>query len=271
MGQLRVVVVRCPPASAELCADHLMLIGAAAIEERVLDRVCELRTTIDNDLKEIRDLMQGVDASAVVEEVFVERAVLDAWKQHAQPTVIDETLTIVPAWLSAVDVSSEEQIFIDPEESFGIGDHPTTRLCAAWLHRQNLRELSILDAGCGSGVLSIIAARNGAFVTAVDIAENAITTTLHNAALNHTRLAAVHGWSDLAGESKFELIVANILAPVLIDLAPLFISHLNTRGRIALAGLRTEQVNRVLSAYPGFKCMEQSEIEGWELLILQRD
>ena len=265
-GRLRVVVVRCSQLDAELCADVLFGMGAHAVEERLIDHEVSLRTTIDDDLSDIAAAMAGI--AVELSDEFVDREVLDHWRKFVVPTGLDEGWSIVPKWL-ADDTSDEKHFVIDPEESFGVGDHPTTRLCANWLVKSEVSGKSLLDAGCGTGVLGIIAARRGAVVTGVDIAENALGATSRNAVLNSVHLHKVCRWEDLDGSERYGMIVANILAPVLIDLSSQLRTLIEPSGLIVLSGLRSEQKERVLRAYADLVLIGSDRIDGWELLVLQ--
>ena len=141
-------------------------------------------------------------------------------------------------------------IHLDPGLAFGTGTHPTTALCLEWLDSIELRGKSMLDYGCGSGVLAIAALKLGAAAaTAMDIDPQAVTATRQNAAENGVaeRLAVVA--SDAEIEGKFDLIVANILAGPLVDFADSITSRLSRGGMLALSGVLCEQAHEVRAAY----------------------
>ncbi len=140
---------------------------------------------------------------------------------------------------------------LDPGLAFGTGQHPTTRSCLAWLADAQLEGLSVLDYGCGSGILGIAAALLGAArVVAVDIEPQALWATHANAGFNDIALDAVITPDEFTVQPEFDLVLANILANALMGLAPSLSGCLKSGGRLVLAGLLESQVGAVTAAYP---------------------
>lgn len=191
------------------------------------------------------------------------------WVQLTQaqfdPIAINERLWIVPSWHQAPDPQAINLI-LDPGMAFGTGSHPTTRLCLEWLCRAVTPGASVLDYGCGSGILAIAAARLGAGeVTGVDIDDNALAAAADNAARNGVQLTLRHSRERLA--ARFDIVVANILANPLCLLAPLLSQLTRQGGRIALSGILEGQAEQVRAAYrPAFELTVGSAREGWVLL-----
>lgn len=191
------------------------------------------------------------------------------WVQLTQsqfePIRINERLWIVPSWHEAPDPAAINLV-LDPGMAFGTGSHPTTRLCLEWLCRHVAPDDSVLDYGCGSGILAIAAAKLGARdVTGVDIDDNALQAAADNAARNNTRLALRH--SNQRIDRPFDIVVANILANPLCVLAPLLASLARPGGRIALSGILEGQTEQVRTAYrPAFELEVGGTLEGWVLL-----
>ncbi len=163
-------------------------------------------------------------------------------------------------------------LFLDPGLAFGTGTHPTTALCLNWLDGQNLDGQSLLDYGCGSGILAIAAARLGATsVWAVDIDPQALLATIDNAAANGVgeRIHSGHP-ADLPTQT-FDVVVANILAGTLIGLADALIEQLRPGGRLALAGILADQESLVKAAFAD-RCHfgPSQQREGWVLLQAER-
>ena len=140
---------------------------------------------------------------------------------------------------------------MDPGLAFGTGKHPTTDLCLQWLGEQNLAQVSVLDFGCGSGILALAAAKLGAQpVVAIDIDPQALKATEQNSAANdispkQVRVADV---SAIAGQ-RFSVIVANIIAGHLLELRDHFVALLQAKGELILSGILSGQVDVIKTAY----------------------
>ena len=194
-----------------------------------------------------------------------ERDWVRASQEQFTPIRISPRLWIVPSWHAAPDAGAIN-IVLDPGLAFGTGAHPTTRMCLRWLERAVRGGESVLDYGCGSGVLAIAAMKLGAArADGVDIDGQALLAARRNAIHNRV-LATFH---DAAGAIRqpAQIVVANILARPLIVLAPLLARLTAPRGRIALAGLLAGQAGEVAVAYrPWFDLDAPEEDEGWVLL-----
>jgi ribosomal protein L11 methyltransferase len=166
------------------------------------------------------------------------------------PIRITAGLWIVPSWCAAPD-SAAINLTLDPGLAFGTGSHPTTRLCLAWLAASVRRGESVLDYGCGSGVLAIAAAKLGAGVVAgVDVDPQAIAASRQNAQRNG--VAATFTLADepvRSAPEAFDVVVANILANPLQRLAPMLATRVKPGGRIVLAGVLEAQADGVAGAY----------------------
>jgi len=188
-----------------------------------------------------------------------------ASRDQFMPIRISQRLWIVPSWHEAPDPGAIN-LLLDPGLAFGTGSHPTTRLCLNWLERVVRGGETVLDYGCGSGILAIAAMKLGAArADGVDIDEQALLAARANALHNRTQVT-FHGAAD-AIQQPAQIVVANILAHPLIVLAPL-IARLTARGgRLALAGLLEGQADAVRAAYePWFEFDASGQDEGWTLL-----
>lgn len=193
------------------------------------------------------------------------------WVQLTQsqfdPIRINERLWIVPSWHQAPDPQAINLI-LDPGMAFGTGSHPTTRLCLEWLCRAVSAGHTVLDYGCGSGILGIAAARLGAReVVGVDIDENALQAARDNAERNATpQLRLMHSSRPL--DRAFDIVVANILTNPLCLLAPLLTAGVRPGGgRLALSGILESQADQVRAAYaPDIELQVGGTREGWVLL-----
>lgn len=182
-----------------------------------------------------------------------------------EPIRINERLWIVPSWHRAPDPDAIN-LALDPGLAFGTGSHPTTRLCLNWLCSHIQAGASVLDYGCGSGILAIAAAKLGAgSVVGVDIDENALAAAAGNAERNGTKLQLFH--SGIPLDMQFDIVVANILTNPLCVLAPLLAERTRQGGLIALSGILSSQVSQVQEAYrPAFDLVAHADKEGWSLL-----
>lgn len=191
------------------------------------------------------------------------------WVQLTQsqfdPIRISGRLWIVPSWHTAPDPEAIVLV-LDPGMAFGTGSHPTTRLCLEWLERSVTPGVSLLDYGCGSGILAIAAARLGAHdVLGVDIDPQAVGAAKSNAERNEVSAR----FADSAGEIKgqFDIVVANILSNPLKALAPAICSHVRPGGRLALSGILAEQTDELIAAYaPWIPLAVADTREGWVCL-----
>jgi len=191
------------------------------------------------------------------------------WVQLTQsqfdPIRVSEHLWIVPSWHDAPDPAAINLV-LDPGMAFGTGSHPTTRLCLEWLEREVQPGESLLDYGCGSGILAIAAARLGAgTVTGVDIDPQAVLAAKANAERNEVAACFVDSASLLVGE--FDVVVANILSNPLRVLAPAICAHVRSGGRLALSGILSEQADEIIGVYaPWIALWVADERKGWVCL-----
>ncbi|MDR3213712.1 MAG: 50S ribosomal protein L11 methyltransferase [Azoarcus sp.] len=207
----------------------------------------------------------GCDAapSFAIEEVPEQNWVQLTQSQFA-PIRIGERLWIVPSWHEAPDPDAIN-IELDPGMAFGTGSHPTTHLCLEWLCDNVRPGCSVLDYGCGSGILGIAAVRLGAGTAlGVDIDERALEATLANGARNGVAdiLRVQHPGAPL--ETMFDLVVANILTNPLCVLAPAIAARVADGGKVALSGVLEQQAPQVIAAWSPWLALEIGATrEGW--------
>lgn len=184
-----------------------------------------------------------------------------------EPIRISKGLWIVPSWCDPPDRNAVN-LAIDPGLAFGTGSHPTTRLVLRWLAATLKGGETVLDYGCGSGILAIAAARLGARdVAGVDIDPQAVRAARDNAEKNGT--AVRFFTADTFHAKPSEIVVANILPNPLITLAPLIADQCT--GKVALSGILEPQAEEVRSAYTGqFDIEVTDREEGWVLLTGRR-
>lgn len=193
----------------------------------------------------------------------------DDWVRKTQaqfdPIRVSDRLWIVPTWHTPPDAGAINLV-LDPGLAFGTGSHPTTQLCLRWLEAVIAGGESVLDYGCGSGILAIAAAKLGAGrVIGVDIDAEAVRAARDNAARND--VTAEFSASDGAVPPACDIVVANILANPLKVLAPALARLVLPGGRIALAGLLDEQADDVAAAYAAWFAMAPfARQDGWTCL-----
>jgi ribosomal protein L11 methyltransferase len=200
-------------------------------------------------------------------ETIEDRAWEREWLRDFRPMRFGQRLWVCPGGQPADDPGAV-RIELDPGLAFGTGTHPTTALCLAWLDAHDLAGREVVDYGCGSGILAIAARRLGAAsVRAVDIDAQALLATRENAERNGIRAGlVVTDETDLAPGSS-DIILANILARPLIELAPRFAAALRSGGEIALSGVLLDQVDSVTAAYrPWFHIALTAARDGWALV-----
>lgn len=178
------------------------------------------------------------------------------------PIRISDRLWIVPTWHEASDPSAIN-IALDPGLAFGTGSHPTTRLCLRWLDGHIQGGETVLDYGCGSGILAIAAMKLGASSTVgVDIDPQAVIASRDNAAANHVQ--ADFFIPDGVQLTQYDVVVANILTNPLRALAPLLSSAAKSGGRIVLSGILADQADEVMRIYSQWFDFAPAVIEdGW--------
>ena len=206
-------------------------------------------------------------------EVELEEVAEQDWVRLTQsqfdPIRINDRLWIVPSWHAAPDPHAINLV-LDPWLAFGTGSHPTTFLCLEWLCASLRGGESVLDYGCGSGILGIAAARLGAArVLGMDIDPNALAAARDNAGTNDVALELQHSEDPL--EDRFDIVVANILTNPLCVLAPAIAARLARGGRIALSGVLAAQAEQVIAAYaPLLPLRVGAERDGWVRLEGER-
>lgn len=172
-----------------------------------------------------------------------------AWIAHHPPLHFGGRLWVAPHD-TPVDADDAALIIrLNPGLAFGTGTHPTTALCMSWLAHADLAGRDVLDYGCGSGILAIAAAQLGARVSAVDIDPQATRATRDNAAANGVAAHIETPAMDALGDTTYDIVLANILAQPLIELAPTLHAHARPGASLVLSGLLSRQIESVRAAY----------------------
>jgi ribosomal protein L11 methyltransferase len=198
-------------------------------------------------------------------EIIQEQDWVRATQSQFEPIKITDHLWIVPTWHSAPN-SDAINIVLDPGLAFGTGSHPTTHLCLQWLTETVSKQDSVLDYGCGSGILAIAAKKLGASeVIGTDIDPQAIQSSVYNAEQNNVVANFYHATQYQSRE--FDIVVANILSSALSVLAPALAKSCKTGGKIALSGILNEQTADVSAIYSEwFNMQAPKTMDSWVLL-----
>ncbi len=303
---MRELVLSCPEALAEAWSDALLAAGALAVSvedadsdtahEQALFGEPGLEPEIQawqrnrvvallpdgHDPAQLVAVLDGLGDPAHAPADWSVREVPDEdWVRLTQsqfgPIVVGEKIWIVPSWhRETADVPPESgdgivRIELDPGLAFGTGSHPTTHLCLEWLADHVRDGDTVLDYGCGSGILAIAARMLGAGrVDAVDIDEQAVQATARNAAANGVRIDAC--LPDDLPEGTSRIVVANILSNPLKVLAPMLAARVGPGGSLVLSGVLERQADEVAAAYAPWVRLQVWRVrDGWVCLAGRRD
>jgi ribosomal protein L11 methyltransferase len=277
--------------TADLISDTLMELGAlsAIIEDANADTLDEqpifgepgdpppgiwqknLVSALFDDDVEVANVMAQLQEQTKLSglqystEVIHEQDWVRATQSQFEPIKITDTFWIVPTWHDAPNANAIN-IVLDPGLAFGTGSHPTTHLCLEWLTKTVAPQSSVLDYGCGSGILAIAAKKLGAGqVVGTDIDEQAIQSSLYNAEQNQVAADFYH--ASQYQTQTFDIVVANILSSALSVLAPALAASCKTGGKIALSGILKEQATDVAAIYAQWFEMNPPQfMDAWVLL-----
>ena len=217
----------------------------------------------------LRQASQAADLSSVPQhqiEALAEQDWVRLTQAQFDPIQISPRLWIVPSWHAAPDPNAIVLV-LDPGLAFGTGSHPTTRLCLQWLDRSLPQNASVLDYGCGSGILAIAAKKLGAgTVAGVDIDPQAVQAARDNAVANAAEAAFY--LPDGLPEAQYAVVIANILSNPLKVLAPLLAARVQPHGQIVLSGILAEQAEDMRALYGAWFDMQPAiREEGWACLV----
>lgn len=284
-----------PAATAVAWSDALLAGGAASVDtadanagtDREMPRygepddaggdvwaLCRLTALFAADADVERSVRHAAAALGLAPPAYTLETVPEQdWVRRTQaqfsPIRITDTLWVVPSWCEPVDPQAIN-LELDPGLAFGTGSHPTTRLCLRWLAAHLAPGQSVLDYGCGSGILAIAAARIGAGnVTGTDVDPQAIEASRANAARNG--VTAEFALPHALAPDPVDVVVANILANPLCMLAPVLAARVRAGGAIVLSGILEAQATSVRGAYHRwFKLDAWGTEDGWVALAGRR-
>jgi len=241
--------------------------GEPAVGEWAASRVSALFKEGQNIASVIAALhAAGLDSAVAVDvKQVADQDWVRATQNQFQPVRVSSRLWVVPTWHAAPDPAAINLV-IDPGLAFGTGTHATTRLCMKWLDTNLRGGESVLDYGCGSGILGIAALKLGAArATGVDIDPLALLAARHNAMQNQVHMAFVAAERD--APEPADIVLANILANPLTLLAPLLARLTRRGGHILLSGVLEHQAREVEDAYrTAFDLAPLEHDDGWVLI-----
>jgi len=294
---MRELILHCPGDITDALSDALLTAGCLSVSVEDLDSGSDAEAPLFGEPGLTPDalawarnrvtalLADGSDPAHIVAAVewvgdWTTQNVPDAdWVRVTQaqfgpiPVVgARRSLLIVPSWHAADTAVPEEALAIqlDPGLAFGTGSHPTTHLCLQWLLDELPAQATVLDYGCGSGLLAIAAQKLAAGTThAVDIDPQAVTATRENARVNRVNVTAM--LPDELGAGCFDVVIANILSNPLKVLAPMLAARVAAGGHLVLSGVLARQAEEVAAAYaPWLHMSVWREADGWVCLAGQR-
>lgn len=302
---MRELVLECPETQAESLSDALLDAGVLSVTVEDADGDTEAERPIFGEPglepsvnawsrnRVVALLPDGLDPAQLLAQVQADSglAVPEAWslrdvpdadwvrltQSQFPPIQVGDRIWIIPSWhrddpdLSPLALARQTDrapvcIELDPGLAFGTGSHPTTHLCLEWLAASLKGNESVLDYGCGSGILAIAAAMLGARpVLAVDIDEQAVQATRYNAQVNNADVQA--SLPDGLAAGQFNVVVANILSNPLKVLAPMLANRVAAGGHLVLSGVLERQAQEVAQAYaPWIPLSVWQARDGWVCL-----
>ncbi len=269
---MRAFVVTVPVDEVDLASDVLWQIGVRAIEERDdPEGHIELWTAVGDEDEAVDRAELALGERWHFRTVDVDDAASDTWREFAGPMWVDDELVVVPAWQHHVSADSVVAITIEPGGAFGLGDHPTTLLSLRAARRHLGVGRDLLDVGCGTGVIAVLAAVLGTRrVRAVDVAGAAVEATRDNAARNGVADQIEVDTTPVAElDGSYQLVVANILAPTLIELADDLRRLTAIDGRLVISGILADRHDHVLAALAPMTVERTDALDGWVAVTLR--
>ncbi len=250
------------------------MISALAKEEYADDRLIPTNGfqviayfTIDKDFTLLKEKYKKKLSFEIVDDSEWK----DNWKKYYVPFNITDSIKIIPSWDKQL-VTNKLDIIMEPGMAFGTGTHETTKLFAFLIEKYIKPNDKIIDVGCGTGILSIISKKLGASeIIAIDIDETAIRTTKENIIMNKTPKinVALGELNHLDKSNKTNIIIANIVSDIIIELTPIFRDYLVKEGKVICSGIIKSRKNDVINALVinGFNILEIKTDNEWVAIV----
>jgi len=264
-----------PSSEYPLFLDFIMSLSDEAIEEK--ESTIILRS--EDDLQMIlfgAETFAKELSTALGKDIHLETKLLvkknEDWiaqyRNSVQPLHVND-FYIRPTWVE--NLEGKKNIIIDPALAFGSGHHETTYGCLLLLQKYVKEGITLLDVGCGSGILSIAARKCGAIVDLCDTDEQATDSATENFKLNHESFHRIWTGSVQKREQAYDVVVANIIADVLIMLSSDLQKAVKEGGLLILSGILDKYVDKVEHKFSSMKLVEKYQKEEWFTLVLQRN
>lgn len=234
--------------------------------------IAEFTDRISDQILRIKEFLP-VGKAEISWEIVREKDWEENWKKDYKPIHISDRITICPSWEKASAVQGEMIVYLDPGSAFGTGSHETTAMCSEIIDGILRANDRILDLGCGSGILAIIASKIGAeWVEAIDIDPTAVAVARKNISANGADVILKEGVLSDATRNDYSLIIANIIANVLIDLRDDFPKFMCENGRLLISGIIDIQKERVLNAYKdaGYELLRSVHKGDWYSFLFRK-
>lgn len=277
------VVIRTTPTEVEFVSDLLWSLGVVAVEEHWdPNGVVRLQTSLGDDIEVVKQAMNSLPVVLDWSTTTVNETVANTWREFAQPTIIGRRIVIAPVWCAEQEVAEAVAslpdpnqaivIPIEPASTFGMGDHPTTMSSLLMIEKYLKSDDVLIDVGCGSGVLGIGALRMGASrAIGTDINPSCVPVSQENARLNQvserwsvtTEPVAVIGFPA-------NIVVANILAPALIELSSELKRLTRPDGVLIISGVLAEHYEHVAAALEPLREFDRIEHGGWAAVAFHK-
>ncbi len=220
----------------------------------------------------VLSILPELDKSQFNIEQLEDKDWVRAWMDQFKPMQFGKNLWIIPSWIKKENLPNKNNpnavnLFLDPGLAFGTGTHPTTSLCLTWLDKHAPKNKTVIDYGCGSGILALASHNLGAYaVSGTDIDPQAITASKENSRRNNAdiKFDLVENFT----EKPVDLLLANILSGPLKELAPEFKKLTKKGATLVLSGLLKTQADELILFYEseGFQFIEQNNLDNWSQL-----
>jgi len=239
-----------------------------------LEETAEVLRKIYEDFEELKENCAGALPLGSLEtskRVVEGDDWLEIWKTHFRPIHIGERIVVCPEWIKYDKKAGEEVVFLDSNMAFGTGEHETTSMCLKLLQQYLKPSDTVIDVGCGSGILGISAVKLGAkFAYLTDIDLVAVESANHNCKLNGVENKVTVAHADLLenADIKGDIVLANITAEILCGLAPSIPKNLKEGGTLILSGIIESRLNMVISAFTACGLTLEKQIKDGEWLAL---